>query len=79
MIPGVYLFRMASGIVQIGSGSQTTTSQLIAATTSDGMIAVMIILAMSFGLIIPKMLIDFVSDRWAQAKSNEAEEYANDR
>jgi hypothetical protein len=25
----------------------------------------MIILAMSFGLIIPKMLIDFVSDRWA--------------
>ena len=78
MMPGVYLFRMASGLVQIGSGSQTML-QLIGATTSDGMIAVMIILAMSFGLIIPKMLIDFVSDRWAQAKSNEAEKYANDR
>jgi uncharacterized membrane protein YjjB (DUF3815 family) len=78
MMPGVYLFRMASGLVQIGSDSQTT-SQLIGATTSDGMIAVMITLAMSFGLIIPKMLIDFVSDRWAQAKSNEAEKYANDR
>ena len=54
MVPGVYLFRMVSGLVQIGSGSQTTL-QLIGATTSDGMIAVMIILAMSFGLIIPKM------------------------
>jgi uncharacterized membrane protein YjjB (DUF3815 family) len=64
MMPGVYLFRMASGLAQIGSGWQTTTLQLIAATISDGMIAVMIILAMSFGLIIPKMLIDFVSDRW---------------
>src|ERR1700722_6110918 len=78
MMPGVYLFRMASGLVQIGSDSQTTL-QLIGATISDGMIAVMIILAMSFGLIIPKMLIDFISDRWTQAKSNEAEKYGNDR
>jgi hypothetical protein len=39
----------------------------------------MIILAMSFGLIIPKMLIDFISDRWARTKSNEAVKYANDR
>jgi uncharacterized membrane protein YjjP (DUF1212 family) len=78
MMPGVYLFRMASGLVQIGSDSQTTL-QLIGATISDGMIAVMIILAMSFGLIIPKMLIDFISDRWARTKSNEAVKYANDR
>jgi len=79
MMPGVYLFRMASGLVQIGSGSQTTTLQLLGATTSDGMIAVMIILAMSFGLIIPKMLIDFVTDRWIQTKSNERGKYNNDR
>jgi uncharacterized membrane protein YjjB (DUF3815 family) len=78
MMPGVYLFRMASGLVQIGSGAQTTL-QVISATISDGEIAIMVILAMSFGLIIPKMLIDFASDRWAQAKSNEAEKYANVR
>jgi uncharacterized membrane protein YjjP (DUF1212 family) len=76
MLPGVYLFRMASGLVQIGTGSPTTL-QLIGATISDGTIAVMTILAMSFGLIIPKMLIDFVGDRWAQ--SNGAEKYDNDR
>jgi uncharacterized membrane protein YjjB (DUF3815 family) len=76
MMPGVYLFRMASGLVQIAGGSPTL--QLLSATISDGVIAVMIILAMSFGLIVPKMLIDFVSDRWTQAKSNEAKKYAND-
>jgi uncharacterized membrane protein YjjB (DUF3815 family) len=68
MMPGVYLFRMASGLVQIADGSQTL--QLMNATLSDGMIAVMIIFAMSFGLIIPKALIDFVCDRWTEAESN---------
>jgi uncharacterized membrane protein YjjP (DUF1212 family) len=72
MIPGVYLFRVASGLVQIGSGAPTTL-QLLGATASDGTIAVMTILAMSVGLIIPKMLIDFVGDRSAQEKSKEAE------
>lgn len=76
MMPGVYLFRMASGLVQIADGSQA--AQLLSATSSDGVIAVMIILAISFGLIVPKKLIDFVSDRWTQAKSNEAKKYAND-
>jgi hypothetical protein len=57
---------MASGLVQIGSGAQATL-QLISATISDGIVALMIIFAMSFGLIIPKMLIDFVSDRWARS------------
>src|ERR1700722_3463229 len=71
MIPGVYLFRMASGLAQIGSGAQTTP-QLIAETASDGTMAVMIILVMSLCLIIPKMLIDFVGDRWAEARSKEA-------
>src|SRR5271170_2257532 len=62
MIPGVYLFRMTSGLVQLAQGSSTTLP-LIGATLSDGMTAIIIILAMSFGLIIPKMLIDHFSDR----------------
>jgi uncharacterized membrane protein YjjP (DUF1212 family) len=75
MMPGSYLFRMASGLVQIAGGSETTL-QLMSATISDGVTATTIILAMSFGLIIPKMLIDRLSDRWDRARSQESGKYA---
>jgi uncharacterized membrane protein YjjP (DUF1212 family) len=68
MIPGVFLFRMASGLVQLAAGSPTTL-ELLNATTADGMIAVTIILAMSFGLIVPKLTIDYFSERATQARS----------
>jgi len=68
MMPGVFLFRMASGLVQLAGGSHTTL-ELISATIADGMIAVTIILAMSFGLIVPKLVIDYLSERSQEAKS----------
>jgi hypothetical protein len=49
-------------LIQIAQGSSTTLP-LIGATLSNGMTAIIIILAMSFGLIVPKMLIDHFSDR----------------
>jgi len=62
MMPGVYIFRMASGLVQIAGGRQTTL-ELISATIADGMTAMMVIGAMSFGLIVPKLVIDYLGDR----------------
>jgi uncharacterized membrane protein YjjP (DUF1212 family) len=62
MIPGVYIFRMASGLVQIAGGAPPTL-ELISATIAEGMTAAIVILAMSFGLIVPKMAIDYFSDR----------------
>jgi uncharacterized membrane protein YjjP (DUF1212 family) len=62
MMPGVFMFRMASGIVQLTNSSQRTW-ELMGATIADGSIAVLIILAMSFGLIVPKLIIDYVSER----------------
>ena len=66
MIPGVYLFRMASGFVQIANGTQTMADLLN--TVANGITATMIILAMSFGLIMPKLIIDYFSDRSTEPK-----------
>jgi len=68
MMPGVFLFRMASGLLQLADGSHATL-ELMSATIADGMTAITIILAMSFGLIVPKMAIDRLSERATQAKS----------
>ncbi len=57
MIPGVFLFRMASGLVQLSDGSHTTL-ELVSATIADGLTAAAILLGMSFGLLIPKLAID---------------------
>jgi uncharacterized membrane protein YjjP (DUF1212 family) len=72
LIPGVYLFRMASGLVQIASGSGTTP-ELLSATVSDGMTALIILLAMSFGLIVPKMLIEGFFARQERLKAHRRE------
>ena len=68
MLPGAYLFRMASGLVQLAGGA-TTTLELIGATIADGMTALIIVFAMSFGLVTPKLVIDYLSERAASAKS----------
>jgi uncharacterized membrane protein YjjB (DUF3815 family) len=68
MIPGVYLFRMASGLVQL-AGRSGTTWELLSGTIADGATAIAIILAMSFGLIFPKLLIDYLGDRSMPAGS----------
>jgi uncharacterized membrane protein YjjP (DUF1212 family) len=62
MMPGVFLFRMASGLVQLADSSQKTV-ELLNATLANGSTALLIILAMSFGLIVPKSVIDGLSER----------------
>lgn len=61
MIPGVFLFRMASGLLQLTSNSNTSL-ELLGATIGDGMTAISIILAMGFGLILPKVAIDSLGE-----------------
>ena len=56
LIPGVYMFRMASGLVQLADGSNVSLG-VLTTTVSDGITAIIVILSMSAGLIVPKLAI----------------------
>lgn len=64
MIPGVFMFRMASGLLQLAV-HPSASCQLLANTITDGMTAVTIVGAMSLGLIVPKLIIDSLDSRRA--------------
>ena len=57
MMPGSYLFRMAAGLMQLSDESPASLA-LIAGTIADGMIALTVVLALSIGLIVPKLALD---------------------
>jgi uncharacterized membrane protein YjjP (DUF1212 family) len=68
LMPGVFLFRMASGLVQLTHGTEKSW-ELLQATLADGTIALLIILASSFGLIVPKLIIDYLSEKATAMKA----------
>jgi len=63
LIPGVFLFRMAGGLVELISHGGNASPDLLLSIVMDGMTAILIFLAMAFGLIAPKMLIDHFHGR----------------
>jgi uncharacterized membrane protein YjjP (DUF1212 family) len=58
LIPGVYLFRMAGGLVDLVTPGGKASVDVLLNTIADGMMAAMIVLAMAFGLILPKMCLE---------------------
>jgi hypothetical protein len=55
LIPGVYLFRMAGGLVVLASGT-AAQPDLIPTVITDGSTALSILLAMTIGLVLPRLL-----------------------
>ena len=55
LIPGVFLFRMAGGFVGLVALGRTASPDLLFGVIADGTTVILIILAMTFGLILPKM------------------------
>jgi uncharacterized membrane protein YjjP (DUF1212 family) len=59
LIPGVYLFRMSAGLVDLVTSGDKTPTDALTNTIADGTTAMLILLAMAFGLILPKMCIEY--------------------
>jgi hypothetical protein len=58
-MPGVFLFRMAGGMVDLVTLGARAPQDLLLQVVTDGTTALLIILAMSFGLIVPRMCIQY--------------------
>ena len=60
LIPGVYIFRMASGLLNLIAPGDGPSPDLLLGTMVDGATALLIIVAMGFGLIVPKLVIEYL-------------------
>jgi uncharacterized membrane protein YjjP (DUF1212 family) len=62
LVPSVFLFRMAAGLVELARTGETVHPGLASAVLSNGATATLVLLAMGFGLILPKLLVDRFHD-----------------
>ena len=58
MMPGFFLFRAASALVVLISIGPRAPADLLTSIIANGTTAFLIILAMTFGLILPRMLFE---------------------
>jgi hypothetical protein len=68
MMPGVYLFRMASGLAQM-TADGGAAAELVSATLYDGVLAATIIAVMCLGLLVPNLALTSLRERIARRKS----------
>jgi uncharacterized membrane protein YjjB (DUF3815 family) len=69
LIPGVFLFRMAGGLVDLLTLGSNASFDVLRNTIADGTTAMLIILAMAFGLILPKIFIEYLYPDLAESGS----------
>jgi uncharacterized membrane protein YjjP (DUF1212 family) len=69
LIPGVFLFRMAGGLVGLIALGEKASPDLLFGVIADGTTAILIVLAMTFGLILPKMCIEHFYPRLAAGRT----------
>ena len=67
LMPGVFLFRLAAGLVTIMNAGEAAPPALLMPLVVDGTTAAMILVAMAFGLILPKMMLEHFFPTWSGA------------
>jgi uncharacterized membrane protein YjjP (DUF1212 family) len=68
MMPGAYMFRTASGLAQMTAAAGAPAG-LVSATLSDGVIAATVVVVMCLGLLVPKLVLDGLSEHAARRTS----------
>jgi uncharacterized membrane protein YjjP (DUF1212 family) len=68
LIPGVYIFRMASGLLNLIAPGHGPSPDVLLGTMVDGATALLIIVAMAFGLIVPKLVIEYFCPKLIDAE-----------
>jgi len=58
MIPGIYLFRMGGGLAQIQAPPGVASPTLVGGVLFDGTTALVTVVAMALGLLLPKLAYD---------------------
>jgi len=58
MVPGIYLFRMGGGLAQIQAHPGATSLSLVGGVLFDGTTALVTVVAMALGLLLPKLAYD---------------------
>lgn len=58
MMPGIFVFKLASGLIDVYLAGSSATLPMLTNVVSNGTATFLIVMAMTFGLIVPKMLID---------------------
>jgi uncharacterized membrane protein YjjP (DUF1212 family) len=58
MMPGIFIFKFADGLINIYLAGNAATLSMLTEMIGHGIAALLIVLLMTFGLIIPKMLIE---------------------
>jgi uncharacterized membrane protein YjjP (DUF1212 family) len=66
LVPGVYVFRMLSGILELQNNA---SPDLLAATASDAAVATLVIAAMAIGLVVPMRVRDIVVSAAARRRA----------
>lgn len=58
MMPGIFVFKLASSLIEVYLAGSSATLPMLTNVVSNGTATFLTVLAMTFGLILPKMLID---------------------
>jgi uncharacterized membrane protein YjjP (DUF1212 family) len=58
LMPGIFVFKFADGLINVYAAGAQATLPMMAQTAADGTAALLIVLVMTLGLIVPKMIIE---------------------